>query len=212
MFGHIYRKRYERPARRLRNIRVDEISSVDKGAARGAEIVLLKNDRREPMSLMEKVARMPERDLLAFAKSDAISKPELSQLIHDKAEALRKDGETREQAFVRYITSNPEGRDLYQIMKAASGPDHHQAAALQRHGDAGADDEDDDNGIDGKNPYHLALMHLADKHIERSGDLKMSRERAYAHIAQHSPVGQKLMVAAKEWDLSRAARAQARPA
>jgi hypothetical protein len=83
------------------------------------------------MSVIEKAMRMNERDLIAIAKTDAISKSELSQLIDDKAQALRKDGESREMAFTRYITTNPEGRDLFAICKAAPGPDHRQAAAIE---------------------------------------------------------------------------------
>ena len=220
MFGHIYRKRYARPTR-LKNIRIDEVSSVDKGAGLGVEVVLLKNQQRsEAMSVIEKAMRMSERELVQFAKTAGIDKPTLSQLIDDKAQALRKDGESREQAFVRYITTNPEGRDLYQIMRASAGMDHHQAAALklakaaQRPGEEthppgerlpGDDDDDDFPG----NPYHAALMHLADKHIERSGNMKMSREQAFTHLAEHSDLGRKLMVRAKEFDMKRAARAQA---
>ena len=160
---------------RLRNLRIDEISSVDKGAGLGVEVVLLKNQRREAISVIAKAMTMPERDLIPFAKTDGIDKPTLSQLIADKAEALRKDGETREQAFVRYITANSEGSALYQIMKAAPGPDHHQATAIamlkaaQRPGEEhppaesspGEDDEGDDPGIDGRNGYHMALEMMA---------------------------------------------------
>jgi hypothetical protein len=85
------------------------------------------------MDVIEKAARMPESRLIEFCKSDEISKAQLGVLLDDKAQAQRRPGESREQAFTRYITSDPCGRDLFAIHQSAPGPDHWQQQAIEKH-------------------------------------------------------------------------------
>jgi hypothetical protein len=165
---------------------------------------------------------MNERELVSFCKTDAISKAELSQLIDDKAQAMRKRGESPQQAYAEFVCNDPLGQQLFAAMKSAAGPDHHQARAIAHHfrksedGPQSAtspmDDDEEDDGIGGKNPYHVALEALARKHMGQPGNEHKTLEAAYAHLAQHNDTGRRLMVAAKEWDLRRSARAQARAA
>ncbi len=125
------------------------------------------------MSVIQKAMQMPERELVAFAKTDSISKAQLSQLIDDLAQAKRQRGESREQAFAKFI-EDPLGRDLFQIMKAAPGRDHFQEAAVEQIAKAAGsksktpplaedrgDEPDDDPVGDGSNPFHAALTALA---------------------------------------------------
>ena len=182
---------------RLRNIKIDEVSSVDAGAGVGVEVVLMKNQRSEAMSVIEKALRMSEGDLIKFAATDAISKAELSAVIDRMAQDRRESGESREQAYMKFICDDPLGRDLYQTMKRAPGPEL-------------GDDDDADPGLNGKNGYHAALEMMARRHLEKPENRKQTLEQAYTHLATHDPVAQKLFARATEWDLINAARAQAR--
>lgn len=154
-----------RGVRVLRNLQIDEISSVDRGAGQGCRIMLFKRDpspapaapvrqrqqQHQPMeatvtlttkerlalqkrcdeTVIQRAARMSGRELVAFARTDGISKPELGQLIDDLAEAQRERGETTAQAYTQYITADPVGRELFQVFKNAPGPDHHQLEAAR---------------------------------------------------------------------------------
>jgi hypothetical protein len=115
----------------VKDLEVNEVSSVRRGAGIGTNVLIAKSEG--PMDVIEKAARMPERQLVEFAKTDSISKAELGVLIADKAEARRRDGESREQAYTRFICSDPLGRDLFAIHQAARGPDWHQQAAIEKH-------------------------------------------------------------------------------
>ena len=48
-----------------------------------------------------------------------------------------------------------------------------------------------------------ALEALTDKALEDKQHAGKSRAQVYTHLAQHSPVGQKLMQFATQWDLER---------
>src|SRR5271154_7166000 len=105
------------------------------GAGRGVRVMLMKRfdqTQEQPMDTIEKALKMSERELIKLAKTDAITKAELSQLIDEKAQERRESGESREIAYTKFITNDPLGRDLYQVMKSAPGLDHHQHAAFER--------------------------------------------------------------------------------
>lgn len=69
-----------------------------------------------------KGAAMNSRDPIAFAKSGAVSKPEFFEALSRKADALRKRGETREQAFQKFVEGDPDGVELYQAYREMRGP------------------------------------------------------------------------------------------
>src|SRR5271169_2775026 len=116
----------------LKELSISDVSSVSAGAGRGVKVLLMKSHQQETTmsDVISKAAAMPERELVAFAKTDGISKVQLCQLIEDKAEALRQRGESRETAYTKFITEDPLGRELHLIAKAAAGPDNRQQAAL----------------------------------------------------------------------------------
>lgn len=193
-------------ARRIKNLKIDEVSSVDRGAGRGVAVVLMKSATG---------ASLPEIEasIIKHAQTDAISKAELSKLIEDRAEHLRKDGETREVAYARYI-SGGLGARLYTIMARSPGMDHHQAAALRKHARPGEEvpagehelpgrpDQDIDDGV---NPFHAAIEKLVDKFMEAPGPgRQMTRAVAYDHVATKTKLGQDLFARAKAHDLARA--------
>jgi hypothetical protein len=168
------------------------------------------------VSVIQKAMQMPERELVAFAKTDAISKAQLSQLIDDLAQAKRARGESREIAFTKFVTEDALGRDLFQIMKAAPGRDHHQEAVAKAFTDpkphmakpGDSDDSDDDEQVDddplnGTNPFHAALQALAANLAETKEHAGSSPQKLYDHLARHDQTGKKLMTAATQWDLKR---------
>jgi hypothetical protein len=105
----------------IKNLEVLSVDSVDRGAGEGVRVMLLKRmDQPEAeMNVIQKAQQMPERQMIVFCKTDAISKQELSVLIDDLAQAKRERGESREQAFSKFITRDPLGRDLFAIHQAA---------------------------------------------------------------------------------------------
>ena len=120
--------------RQLKNLRIDEVSSVDRGAGEGVNIVLMKRHGTyytpQPTDIIEKAAAMREDELIEFAKSDKCTKVELSQLIDTMAESWRQRGESREVAYTKFITEDPVGRELFSAMQAAPGRDHFAEAAF----------------------------------------------------------------------------------
>jgi hypothetical protein len=59
-----------------------------------------------------KAMAMDSADLIAFAKSGALSKAELYETIDRIAQRGRRDGESTQQAFSRYATIDPIGKQL----------------------------------------------------------------------------------------------------
>jgi hypothetical protein len=126
-FGFVFRKRYERPARRLRNIRISEVSSVDKGAGTNCEVVLTKradhvdHSRETAMGyslstrdLIAKSAQlMPSRQFIDFCKNAGLSKADAWQAIEDRAFARYPNEPSRAIAVTKYITEADEGIEAY---------------------------------------------------------------------------------------------------
>jgi hypothetical protein len=187
-------RRMSPSAKRLRNLRIDSVDTVDKAANPGAHVVLTKRDmseradeldayvakmeageitssemrlllahrRYEPVvkaveqvpemreqlqnfykmeasmigttnTLVAKVASgaISERQLIKKASTDEISKSDLGILIDDLAQRGRRDGESRQQAYARFIKSNPTGIDLFAAHQRAAGPDYRQAEIIK---------------------------------------------------------------------------------
>jgi hypothetical protein len=108
--------------RLLKDLQINDVSSVDRGAGVGVRVLLMKRDetnQEATVDVLQKAQQMPERQMIAFCKTDAISKRELSALIDDLAQSKRERGESREQSFTKFITGDPLGRDLFAIHQAA---------------------------------------------------------------------------------------------
>jgi formate-dependent phosphoribosylglycinamide formyltransferase (GAR transformylase) len=111
----------------LKNLQIFSVDSVDRGAGEAVKVLLMKRNNQEnemQTYVIAKAMAMPERELIAFVKTDAISKQELGVLIDDMAQAKHRDGESRQQAYARFVTQNPIVQDLFKIHQAAPGPDH----------------------------------------------------------------------------------------
>jgi hypothetical protein len=52
------------------------------------------------------------------------TKSEIYALMTERAEFQRADGESQAQAFVKFITKDPEGIKLYECYKKANGPSY----------------------------------------------------------------------------------------
>jgi hypothetical protein len=100
----------------LRNLKIREISGVDRGAGVGVKVVLMKRaEEEEPMStvvtvvdVVKRLMTMPDAEF-APSMSMAISKRALTRdvvfsLLKARAEALRQGGESSETAFVKAYT------------------------------------------------------------------------------------------------------------
>lgn len=85
------------------------------------------------MTPIEKAAGMNEREMLAFVKTDRISKQDLGILINDLAQKQRARGESREVAYTRFICDDVFGKELFAVHQAAAGPDYAQQAAIEKH-------------------------------------------------------------------------------
>jgi hypothetical protein len=174
-------------ARRLRNVRVSEISTVDKASNPYAQIVLAKRDviaardslvfdgfqklidrdgdvtaselldllGCEPVaksahtyqsletanmntSLVAKVqsGAISERELVAKASTDEISKGQLGELIHDLSQARRKECESPQVAYSRFVRKDWLGQQLFAAHQAAKGLDYKQTEAFVKMGNS----------------------------------------------------------------------------
>jgi hypothetical protein len=131
-FGEVHMGKYRSPRPRPRYVPQHQQQQYV-GPVATPFLARMADKSEGPMDVIQKAAQMPERQLVEFCKSDQVSKAQLGVLIADKAEARRRDGESREQAFTRYICSDPTGIQLFAIHQQASGPDWHQQAAIEKH-------------------------------------------------------------------------------
>jgi hypothetical protein len=74
-------------------------------------------------TIIEKVAALPPRLMVAFVKTSTMKRHEIYQLICALAEDRREPGQSSHSAFAKFITRDPLGMDLYQINKSMPGSD-----------------------------------------------------------------------------------------
>jgi hypothetical protein len=136
----------KRPSQ-LTKIEVDEVSLVDRGANRDAWITLYKRDdsadddeeakrRRKPLDDDEEAAALRRRNpinhvappdpdevlaekMLDYAKRGLISKSEFEIAIGERAAKIQKAGESSAQAYVRAMTADVLGRELFKASRLA---------------------------------------------------------------------------------------------
>ena len=184
---------------RLSNLSIDSVDSVDKGAGEGVRVVLMKRDsnivdqQESEMNTdtISKAARLPERELIAFAKSGALTKSETYELIDRLAQEQRTRGETREIAITKYMTEDPCGRELYAAYRtlpvAKTAPRIVAADAAKPAGD--------DDAL-------TQLRALAEQFRQTPAGKGMTREQAVAHVAD-TPEGRPLLDASKNANLQK---------
>lgn len=84
------------------------------------------------MDVIEKLQKLSDEEVVAICKTDMINKQELSALISEMAEAQRRDGELRYQAYARYVSEVPAGMALFKIHQASPGRDAYAQAAFEK--------------------------------------------------------------------------------
>jgi hypothetical protein len=99
----------------LTDIAITEVSLVDNPANTGARVVFFK-----------RAGETQKEQHMATTKS------EIYALIKENSEALRKDGQSPEQAFAAYIQHHPDGERLFNCLKLAPGPEIETTAAPVR--------------------------------------------------------------------------------
>jgi len=112
----------------LKKIKINEISAVRKPAQEHARVKIMKMDRGAETAdeELETVRKLASDGLLAD-----FEKHQFVDLIHLRADDIRRDGESIEKAFTRCIESDPCGRELYTLMKRARGTEVKPVDAVQ---------------------------------------------------------------------------------
>lgn len=173
----------------LTKLRIDEVSSVDRGAGEGARVLLMKRDQGEKaMSRTEQLQSMvKDFGIVKIAKfivtegtNATLSEAEFTKLVHDYAQADRKQGETPQQAFTRTFTADTdEGwtlRKAHAVVK--SFPQVMSVEPTQVGGEAALNVNDPTDAYD-------QLVALAEK--QRALAPSMTIEQAFARVYAENP-------------------------
>jgi hypothetical protein len=103
----------------LKKIIIDEISAVRKPAQKHARALIMKSETYGAETAEDDFETV--RKMAADGHLDDFKKHQFMELIHLRADDIRRDGETVEKAFTRCIESDPCGRELSSLMKRARG-------------------------------------------------------------------------------------------
>ena len=72
---------------------------------------------------VQKALQMSAAALLAFVRTNTLSRAELALVIDDLAAARRVPGRTRKQAYDDFVTKNALGIELHRVFAAMVGPE-----------------------------------------------------------------------------------------
>jgi len=100
-------------------------------------------------------------------RPSAFTKRDFFVELQKRADQIRQPGETREKAFARYATADPNGQVLMQAHKMADGEDYQ-----------GEPDEDDGEPM--TNEGYRRLMGLANEQREKGETVEQAFARLYA--------------------------------
>ncbi|TAI67653.1 hypothetical protein CWO89_01240 [Bradyrhizobium sp. Leo170] len=119
---------WTKPVAKIRRLAISEVSLVDKGANQHAHITLFKRDAGT--NTAKDTEMDPAIGIVKLAKKIAAgemknyrSKSEWYVALAKLAADQRRDDETTEQAFARFVTQDDGGRAVFAAYKSASGPD-----------------------------------------------------------------------------------------
>ena len=117
----------------LRNLQIFEVSSVDKAANKDARVLFWKRQTEETddMDIIQKLQKLSHDEVVKICATDLVSKQELSVLIDNMAEAQRRDSESPQQAFARFVSAG-FGKRLFAIHETSPGRDYWQQAAFEK--------------------------------------------------------------------------------
>jgi hypothetical protein len=106
-------------ARRLKKLKILEVSACDRGAGEGTRILLMKRANKEAdMDMVVVAKRVAAGEPTTLTKADSFIE------LQKRAEADRQPGETPERAFSRYSTTTTDGRALLAANLYGPGPDY----------------------------------------------------------------------------------------
>jgi hypothetical protein len=123
----------------LKGLKIFSVDSVDKGAGENCCVLLMKRDDTKRVNkigdviegLIETVKKSSQEEILKLCATDAVNKAVLGQFIDHLAEAQRRDGESSQQAFARFVSAG-FGKRLLANHEAAPGRDYWQQAAFEK--------------------------------------------------------------------------------
>jgi hypothetical protein len=124
----------------LKGLEIISVDSVDKGAGEGCRVLLTKRDSTQQVSemgdvievLTETVNKLSHEEILKLCATDAVNKVVLGKFIDRLTETQRRNGESFQQGFARFVSAG-FGKRLLAIYEAAPGRDHHQQAAFEKY-------------------------------------------------------------------------------
>lgn len=111
------------------------------------------------------------RDIEAGLVGNHASKSQWYGSIQKASEEQRKPNETREMAFSRFVTSDPDGRAMFKAMRGAAGSDFVPAPAPEP--------------VAKDNPANLEIRKLADELM--AADASLSRLDALVKVHNAHP-------------------------
>ena len=160
-------------ATKLRDVRIDEISLVDRPANKGARILIAKRDEEKDMNVNSGIG------LVGFAKIAVeqhnpmgLTRQVFEAGITKRAAEIRRAGETSEQAFTRALIEDEECKILFKASKIAPAADAKEDYVKER-------DEFSSRG-----PAHARMKALADLH--RIKYPNFSEAGAIAYVYGHA--------------------------
>ena len=179
----------------LKGLEIFSVDSVDKGAGEGCRVLLMKRDntRRESQmvdvteGLTETVKKSSREEILKVCATDEVSKPVLGQFIDHLAAAQRRDGESSQQAYARFV-SEGFGKRLLAIHQVSPGRDYWQQAAFEKFTKRSAAPHADGGGGKSHLPgdSEADLEKLVDEYVQNHP--KINRATAYGHVLR-TPAG-----------------------
>jgi len=109
----------------LRDLTIEEISSVDKGANPGARVLLTKRHAKEGDQSMPSstIVIKNAEAVVAYGIPPAFPKSYYIGEIQKRASEIRAAGDSDAKAFTKAITDDTIGRTLFKASKSASGPE-----------------------------------------------------------------------------------------
>ena len=196
---------------KLKNLRIDEVSTVDRGAGRGVQIVMMKGggttEVNNMLSELNSLGPIMVAKLLHRQVSEgAISENRFGQLQKSLARAMFPD--------------QSEGKALGKLFRSQAGrelirPRNKYTPAVEMdlrksEGEASPNLGQPVPRI--SNPFHAALKELAAQHIKNDKQhVGKTPEQMYAWLGKYSQAGKELMRRAVMHDLSGARRGSAPP-
>ncbi|MGO8841063.1 MAG: hypothetical protein ACLQF1_07975 [Methyloceanibacter sp.] len=141
-----------RRARRLTDLKIREVSSVDRGAGVGVDVLLMKRDDVEPLDVSDEALDLPERMEKIIRDGGVFDQEALAEAVHEYHEAsvakARADHAEDKARRRRKDKAEAEQRAAAQrqTLKAGDGDHTHGRHDLDCEGRCGGCADDGDEG------------------------------------------------------------------